>query len=130
MSQLKLPYITSFILLDGTSSFRMNRIVFVGFTLLSLSPLVNPPNSFADDFKKGFFVFWMSHELLIVQVRIHFFVVDQLCSLDGLCGLSEVSVSLRDTRHCLCCHIPSESLSVVVALRVGFWFLYPWSPRI
>jgi CHASE2 domain-containing sensor protein len=28
----------------------MNRIVLVGFTLPSLSPLANLPNSFADDF--------------------------------------------------------------------------------
>ena len=50
MSQLKLPYVTSLILSNGTSSFRMNRIVLVGFTLPSLSPLANLPNSFADDF--------------------------------------------------------------------------------
>ncbi len=72
----------------------------------------------------------MSHELSIVQVRIHFFIVDQLCSLAGLCGLSEVRVSLRDICHWLCCNIPSDLLSVVVALWVGFWFLHPWSLRI
>ena len=72
----------------------------------------------------------MPHELSIFQARICFFVVDQLRLLAGLCGLLEMSVSLRDTRHCLCCNIPSDLLTVVVALWVGFWFLHPWSPRI
>jgi hypothetical protein len=74
----------------------MNQIVLVGFTLPSLSPLVNLPNLFADDFDL------MLHELLKVQLPICFFVVNQLCLLAGLCGSLEVSVLLVDTCHWLC----------------------------
>ena len=48
-SQLKLPYVTSFILSAGTSSFLMNRIVLVGLTRPSFNPFASLPNSFADD---------------------------------------------------------------------------------
>ena len=54
MLQLKLPYITSFLLLTGTWSCRMKKMVFVGFTLPP-TPCANRPNSFADDV---FHIFW------------------------------------------------------------------------
>ena len=57
LSQLKLPYVTSFILLGGTSSFCMSQMVLVGFTRPSLSPLANLLNLFTDDFDHSFLYF-------------------------------------------------------------------------
>ncbi len=49
MSQMKLPYVMSFLLSWGIPSFLMKYIVFVPFTLPSLSPCARRPNSFVAD---------------------------------------------------------------------------------
>ncbi len=63
MSQLKLPYVTSFLLSKEILSFRMNLIVFVPFTLSSLSPCASRSNSFVAD---------LLHISLCLGLRINF----------------------------------------------------------
>jgi hypothetical protein len=83
--QLKLPYITSFILLSGTLSLWINFMVLVPFTLPSLSPYARR-QFISCRLGPRVFVFWMPEELAVIQVHVCFRVMYELGSFGVLCG--------------------------------------------
>ncbi len=137
--QLKLPYVMSFILSFGTWYLWINLMVLVPFTLLSLSPWANHPNSFAADLVHDSLYFWVTEELAVGQVHVCLFVVCELGSFDALYVSVQVHVLLWYSCHCLCfemfsnpvfCFNSGWILFIQYVHGVGCGgscFVHPWS---